>query len=205
MMADWWPDWTGETVVIVASGPSAKGVDLAPARGRARFMATNTSWLLAPWADILHACDYAWWREHKGCPAFEGLKTTVDRVAPVYYPDVKLIGCRRGDDRLILDQKGVVGWGGNSGFHCINLAAQFGVSKIILVGFDMSIAAGLHWHGKHPGTMNNPSAKNVERWRRAVDGAAGALADRGIKAFNCSSISALRNYRKTTLEEALAA
>ena len=28
-MADWWPDWRGETVVIVASGPSQRREDAA--------------------------------------------------------------------------------------------------------------------------------------------------------------------------------
>ena len=205
MKPDWFPDWTGETVVIVASGPSAGDVPLDFAKGRARFMAINTSWKLAPWADLLFACDAAWWGNAKGCPEFAGLKVTVDAHAAKHFPDVRVVRCRKPDDRLVVDDIGTIGWGGNSGFHCLNLAVQFGCRKIILVGFDMTIAYGIHWHGKHPDRLNNPSNRNVERWRRAVDGAARVIAPLGISVINCSPISALTKYPKMGFEEALAA
>ena len=77
-------------------------------------------------------------------------------------------------------------------------------SKIILVGYDMSVDHGLHWHGRHARGLNNPSRPNVARWRRVVDGAAEAIAGMGIPVLNCSPISALENYPKMSLEEALA-
>lgn len=98
---------------------------------------------------------------------------------------------------------GTVGWAGNSGFHCLNLAVQFLAAKIILVGFDMTVAHGLHWHGKHVG-LNNPTDRNVARWRRCVDAAAEVIDALGIKVVNASQISALQNYPKMSLEEALA-
>lgn len=205
MKPEWYPDWNGETCVIVASGPSAQEVPIDVAIGGARFMAINTSWRLAPWADILFACDASWWDHAKGCPEFAGIKLTIDKAASARFPDVRLVNCRKPDDRLVVDEPGTVGWGGNSGFHCLNLAVQFGCSKIILVGFDMRIDAGLHWHGRHPERMSNPNRNNVERWRRAVDGAARVIEPLGVKVINCSPISALRNYQKMTLTEALAA
>jgi len=201
----WWPAWEGQTVVIVASGPSAKTMPLESAKGQARFIAINTSWKLAPWADILHACDLSWWDHVKGCPEFEGLKLTVDRKAAEKYPDVHLVNCRKPDDRLFLEPLNTVGWGGNSGFHALNLAVQFGCRKIILVGYDMTVAAGLHWHGAHPEGLNNPRAPNVERWRRAVDNAWHVIEPLGVKVINCSAISMLRKYPKMTLQAALEA
>lgn len=67
----------------------------------------------------------------------------------------------------------------------------------------MRIDRGLHWHGKHGKGLNNPMEKNVERWRRAIDGVAPILAALGIKAANCSAVSALAAYPKMSLEEAL--
>ena len=109
---------------------------------------------------------------------------------------------RGNGDRLELEPPGTVGWGGNSGFHALNLAVQLGAAKIILVGYDMRLDHGVHWHGPHKG-LNNPHPTNVERWRRVVDAAAEVIAALGIKAINASPISALENYPKMTLEAAL--
>ncbi|TPJ76206.1 hypothetical protein FJ422_30400 [Mesorhizobium sp. B2-6-3] len=191
--------------MIVASGPSASGVPLDIAKGRARCIAINTSWRLCPWADILFACDVAWWDHAAGCPEFTRLKLTVDRKAVEKYACIRQVDCRKPDDRLVVEPVNTVGWGGNGGFHALNLAVQFGCRKIILVGYDMTIKAGIHWHGNHPHGMNNPKAGNVERWRRAVDAAWQVIEPLGIKVINCSPISALRNYPKMTLAEALSA
>ncbi|KFB10339.1 hypothetical protein [Nitratireductor basaltis] len=203
---DWWPSWEGDTVVIIASGPSAKDVPLDKARGKARFIAINTSWKLCPDADILFACDDAWWRKHHHeLDGFAGLKLTVDQNAAKRFEDVNLVDCRKPDDRLVLEPINTVGWGGNSGFHALNLAVQFGCRKIILVGYDMNLLGGLHWHGAHPEGLNNPKAGNVERWRRAVDNAWKVIEPLGIQVINCSPVSSLRNYPKMKLHEALAA
>lgn len=203
MRRPWFPDWTGETVVLVASGPSARDIPLASAQGKARFVAINDSWRLAPWADILFACDLAWWNKESGCPDFHGMKITAEARAKQKYPDLRLISCRKSTDRIITRIKGSVGWGGNSGFHCLNLAIQFGCSKILLVGYDMTIRHGRHWHEDHPRGMNNPTATNVGRWRETMDRAAKQIAPMGIKVINCSPISALRNYPKMSFAEAL--
>jgi hypothetical protein len=105
-------------------------------------------------------------------------------------------------DEILVDVAGVVGWGSNGGFHALNLAVQFGAKRIALVGYDMRIDQGLHWHGAHE-RLNNPSAHSCELWRRAIDGVAAKIADLGIEVLNASPISALRNYKKVTLGEAL--
>jgi hypothetical protein len=75
---DWFPDWQGETVVIVAGGPSAATVNLECAKGRAKFIVINKAWKLAPWADALYAADFAWWGVNNGAPEFQGLKISQD-------------------------------------------------------------------------------------------------------------------------------
>jgi hypothetical protein len=203
MKPDWWPAWEGETVVIVAGGPSTRDADLELVRGRAKVIVINNAWLLAPWADVLFACDAKWWEVYKGAAEFAGLKLSVDKNAPKFDPDVRLVNCMKPDDRFFLEPLNTVGWGGNGGFHCLNLSAQFRPRKIVLVGYDMRLDHGIHWHGKHPAGMNNPSPKNVERWRRAVDAAARHVEKLGIAVINTSAISALRNYPKMSLSEAM--
>ncbi|AJY44669.1 hypothetical protein TM49_01595 [Martelella endophytica] len=151
---------------------------------------------------MLYACDCAWWQKYRGVPAFSGLKLTADRALTRKDWGVHRIEVTRHDDRILVNRPGVTGWGGNSGFQCLNLAVQFGAAKIILVGYDMRIDKGVHWHGLHEG-LNNPTERNVSRWRRVVDDAAGPISAMGIKVINASAVSALENYRKMDFREAL--
>lgn len=194
-------DWRGQACVIVASGPSATRETIAPAAG-IRAIAINESWRLVPWADALYGCDEAWWRQVEGVPAFRGLKITKSPGAAKRY-GLHQVELRRKVDKILTDQPGVIGDGGNSGFQAINIAAQAGVSRIVLVGFDMRIDNGVHWHGKHAGGLNNPRAANLPRWRAAIDGAAGELQRLGITVINASATSSLSAYPKMSLKEAL--
>ena len=116
-----------------------------------------------------------------------------------------LVTWSRKRDELLTDRPGVIGDGGNSGFQALNIAVQFGARKIILVGFDMRLDAGVHWHGKHPRGLNNPGDHNLVRWRKALNGAAPRLAELGVAVVNASPISALTAYPFQPLLEALAA
>ena len=201
---DWWQDWTGETCVIVASGPSAADIQLDAARGKARFIAINNSWRLAPWADALFACDLRWWdRYGRDVDGFVGLKLSTDANACRRYPYLGRVGLDRTSDKLNLLVKGRVGWGGNSGFQALNLAAQFGAKRIVLVGYDMTTARGVHWHGRHPTGLHNPTENNIIRWRRAIDGASADLAGLGIDVLNASPASMLTAYPKVSFLDAI--
>lgn len=204
---DWFPDWSSHQCVIVASGPSAKGIDLLLARGRAKFIAVNNSWRLAPWADVLYGCDFSWWRKQNGVPGFKGIKVSQDRKCPRMYPEIKTVNCVRGYETSgkMVAQRGSIGWGGNGGFQAVNLGIQFGSKKIVLVGFDMRIDKGLHWHGKHEDGLHNPHNGQVERWRKALDAAKPSLDAAGVRVINCSQVSALIAYPKMKFEDALAA
>ncbi len=157
-----------------------------------------------PFADVLYGCDYLWWQKYGGVPEFTGLKLSVDRkVSDRRDWNVKAVGVNKNDDRLELLKIGTVGWGGNGGFHALNLAIQFGAAKIILVGYDMRLDHGLHWHGRHPNGLNNPTDPNVARWRRCIDAAAEVITALDVTVINASPISALQNYPKMSLIEAL--
>lgn len=198
-----WPDWRGRTVAIIASGASVKKPDVALTRDRLPVLAIKSNVELAPWADVVYGCDYPWWRSVRGLPDYKGLKLAyADRACDQYscrkvkIPDVKA-------DRLAFDEVGSVGAGGNSGFQALNLALQFGASRILLIGFDM---AGQHWYGRNNWQgAGNPSEGNFKRWIAAFDVAAGQLAERGVEVINASPISAIKAYPKRSIAEALEA
>lgn len=149
-----------------------------------------------------------WWRQNRGALDFEGLKLSTSSEAVRSFHDVHLVKVRVRTARL-LDEPGRLGsgsdrGGGNSGFQAINLSVQFGPpSRIILIGFDMRVDLGTHWHGRHTGLLNNPSERNVILWRMALDAIAPDFLRRGIEVLNASSVSHLGAYPKINLSEVL--
>lgn len=205
MKPEWFPDWSGETCVVVASGPSAQSVPITKAKGAARFIAVNRSIELCPWADVWYGCDYAFWKHVLGGPLFTGMKMSIDVRACREWPDIHNLECRKVTDIAEFTPSGKIGWGGNSGFHALQIAVQTGCKKVLLVGLDATVKHGNHWHSDYPDGMANPRASTVVRWKKAIDAPARKLANMGVTVINCSSISELRGYPKMTFTEALAA
>lgn len=192
------PDWNGETVVVVATGPSAGGVPLDLAKDKAKFIAVKDAWTLCPWAEVLYACDHHWWEHHRGVIPFEGLRIAFDPRTIEKYLGMRFIkvDISRAHSDMLFEKVGRISWGGNSGFHAINLAAQFGAKRIVLVGFDMRVDQGKHFFGDHSYTKERPSKANVDKWGPSLDAQAPLLSSRGIEVINCSAISALKAYPK---------
>ncbi len=104
----------------------------------------------------------------------------------------------------MFDRPGIVGSGGNSGFQALNLAAQFGASRVLLIGFDMHVGNGVHWYGPNKWhAANNPANSNLMRWRDAFTTQAPKLERMGIEVVNASPDSALRCFKIQTVEEIL--
>ena len=196
-----WPDWLGEIAVVCASGPSLTREDIEASRG-CRVVVTNESWRLAPRADVLYGCDYQWWKRNGGVPEFRGRKFCQKKSAAREGWGIEWVQSVKRDVLFVDDEKRI-GWGGNSGFQALNLAIQFGARRIALLGFDMRIDRGLHWHEDHEG--ENPLPENVERWRKVLDGQAGWLRKNGVEVINCTSGSALTAYPVMAIAEALEA
>lgn len=207
MLARSWPDWTGATCVIVATGPSAAGVPLEAAQGKSKVIAIKTSWQLAPWADALYGCDKPWWIAHQGVPQFKGRKFSPSPTVSKVYPDVMLVRLVP-RAQIITGEIGRIGCGlrtggGHSGFQAINLAVQFGARRIVLVGFDMSLSRGAHWHAHAQGTRQRKDAKGMAECRVALDDCAKQLSDMGVEVINAAPESALVNYRKMNFLDAV--
>lgn len=155
-----------------------------------------------PNSDVHYATDWRWWDKYKGLPDYKGLKLCQDQNFDGTEWNIKKVTVSRAHDALLVSNFGTIGWGGNSGFGALNLAVQFGAKKIILIGYDMTLRGGVHWHGPHVG-LNNPNDGNVARWRNALDNVKVTLDGLGIEVINCSLVSSLQNYPKMSLEEAL--
>ena len=203
-MMDWFPDWSGDVVAVVASGLSATREVVDKLQGKCRVAVINNSYQLAPWADLLYAADDVWWQEHKAAKQFAGLKVTCkERTAKdhgIHF--VNLFGdIDTDDDEIIEEPKGTIGRGGNSGFQLINIVTQAGCKKQIWIGFDFR---GDHWHSQHPRPLKNPSQRTLDKWCRRLDQQAFILETMGVSVRLVSEDSALTKFKKVKLEDAFA-
>lgn len=89
---------------------------------------------------------------------------------------------------------------GNSGAACINLAAQGGARRILLLGYDCQKTDGkAHWHGDHPRQLGN--ARQIDRWHEKFEQLAADLKD--VEVINCSRQTALKCWPRANLEDVL--
>lgn len=192
---------------MIASGPSTKKEDVALLEGRLPVLAIKRNVELAPWADAVYGCDWPWWKSVQGLPKFAELKLAyapkaVDQFGckPVLIPD------HATSDTLRFETVGTVGGGGSSGFQALNLAAQFGARRILLIGFDCQDRSGVHWYGRNNWQgAGNPSGSNFRRWAPAFGNAARQLEERGVEVVNASPLSELKCWPKRGVSETLEA
>lgn len=206
--------WKGAEVVCIASGPSLTETDCClvaawqaarhPKQPQRRVIVVNTSYLLAPRADVLYAADRLWWDRYESevsaarWPGFVGERWSLSLEANDRY-GVRLVSHQQGEglanDRIYT--------GGNGGYQAVQLAALFGASRIILLGYDLQKTRGRsHWHGDHPLPLGNGTAH--KEWAKRLDWLAPKLAAAGISVLNASRETALTKYPRVNLEEVLA-
>lgn len=150
---------------------------------------------------MLYACDRAYWRHSDALRSFAGLKVAGSAAAAADFPELRLVNIERRADLVRFDRWASIGDGGNSGFQALNLAVQMGATRIALVGFDMTLARGVHWHGRHVPQLTNPREALFERWRAAFDNSAPILQSLGVVVVNASLQSALEAFPKRPLED----
>lgn len=194
------PIWPESTFVCLGNGPSLTPADVESCRGRARVIAINDAHRLAPFADVLYACDGRWWDYYKGVPEFTGLKFGMT-VKKDKWPGVTRLEHM---GREGLDPKGIYD-GTNGGYQAIQLAVHLGASRIVLLGYDMQPGKNGkdHWFGKHPaGVRSHQSPYDV--FRAYFKGLVPRLKERGVEVVNCSRDTALTVFPRAALADVLA-
>lgn len=209
----WFPDWSGQSCAIVATGPSASKANIKLLKGRVKVVAIKEAAVdLCPWADAVYGCDAAWWKYRRGLPDFKGLKIAWDGTVRTQFPDVNLIRIKphrpnvpgeRWMSRILVDEPGVIGSGDNSAFQAGNMVVQFGARRIMFVGLDLQ---GTHYYGRNDWPRaGNPDPDVFKKCIRAFEDAAPTLEAMGIDVVNASPVSALNCFRKMTIEQVVAA
>lgn len=202
MRPAWLPDWRDDVVLIAASGPSMRDIDLSGLAGRVKVIAIKRTVEKAPWADLVYGCDFPWWRHVRGLPEFTGIKVGYDPLIRREFPDIHLVEIDPKDHALRFESTGRLGSGGNSGFQALGIAIQAGARRIVLAGFDMNDRTDAHWYGRNVWFgANNPTEQNYRTWLQAYAAAAPRIAERGIEVVNVSRWTALTAFPRWTMEQ----
>ncbi|WP_223811670.1 MULTISPECIES: hypothetical protein [unclassified Pantoea] len=176
------------TFICIASGPSLTASDcrLATASGHP-VIAVNSSIGLIPECQYLFAADCSWWDKYHSTLKTRAQCWTVSGRAHLRY-GVNLF--RPPDNDSF-----------NSGQRAIQLAAHLGAERIILLGYDCSLANGTHWHGEHPDGLKNPDGESIRRWQSEFQRLADSLPSFSI--INCSRHTSLTCFPRAAPEEVL--
>lgn len=189
---------------ILASGASLTREDVERVKGQ-NVIAINDNYKLAPWADIIYACDPQWWGWHMDdVKSFKGRKITQDESWNDY-PDLKSQAIGLGVEFYHsiagggIDEESLY-QGCHSGIQAINLAYLLGAKEIYLLGYDMQKTNGKdHWFGAHPNNAAPEWSKRLKHYEPVARDAKRL----GVEIINCSRETALTCFDRKTIDEVL--
>jgi hypothetical protein len=183
--------WSGRTVVCIASGPSLTREDCDAVR-EFPVIVTNTTFRMAPWAEVLVGHDAKWWAVYSDevRASFAGVGIVCGAV-PKASPAMNAVP--------FLPGRGF----GNSGTAAIALALHGGAQRVLLLGFDCKRDATgkAHWHEAHPASLGD--AKSIAKWPAKFLLVAAFARKRQVEVINCSRASALTCFPRARLEDEL--
>ncbi len=190
-------DWTGETCVILASGPSLTPEQIEFVRRTpARTITTNSTAFAAPWATVHFGVDMLWWKtyhaklDRKRCWTQD--RSSAERFGLNFIRQSARPGLGKRDLQT----------NGNSGTAAINLAYLFGCRRILLLGFDFrEIKGRKHHHVDHPHPL--VQAQPFGEWIKKLKTVADDLKAEGVEVTNCTSGSAVPYFPFSTIEKEL--
>jgi len=195
--------YPGETFFLLGGGESLVDFDPNVLTGHGRIIAINDWYLRCPFADILYFGDALWWTKHRErvLAKFEGMWMVSMNVGTDGVHRIRHGGLHG----LSLDPTALA-HGGNSGYQAIGLAAHFGASRIVLLGYDMR---GGHCYqqetipAQRPKTQPFADAQKKNDWVPRFSSLVEPLASHGVSVVNCNPSSLIRCFPFTPLSSIL--
>lgn len=185
------PDWSGQTVACIASGPSLTAEDCERIRAAGlRAVVTNTTFRLCPWADILFGFDTRWWRVYGAevAASFGGRKIAALPTALRYGAESPTwFSVYR-----------------NSGASAVSIALAAGAARVVMLGYDASNdpdTGKRHHHEDHPAGLAN--ADSIPMWGYQFDRLAKHAQRLGASVLNASRRTSLQCFPRVDLETVL--
>ncbi len=164
----------------------------------------NASYLLGDWIDIVFFGDFGSFFSHhlSRLKEWPGLKVSCTPHTEDYLwiktltHDKKQLG--------ISDDPSRVCWNLNSGAASISLAANMGVKRIILLGFDMKQTDNnTHWHSVYKRKPNRNFEATFRKHLKGFPFIAKDAHKRGIEILNASHDSMIDSFKKVSIKDIL--
>ena len=124
------------------------------------IIGVNMSYKLGPWVDCMFFGDASFMTKNRNeLFKYKGLRITCNQRPMLHNSYLKIVMRNNRKKQGISFEPNLISWNGNSGAAAINLAVHFGVKRILLLGFDMSLdeKQNQHWH-----KFYNTSLKSVD-------------------------------------------
>lgn len=197
------PDWLGETAFIIGGGTSVTPDMIASIKGR-KVIAINSSYMAAPWADILFFADARWWTREREVnkrltETFAGVIATTSKNSKtsrlhVLRQVVPPPGITTKRDSVCLERTSLTA--------AMNICFHKGAARIVLLGADNRDGddGRVHHHSEYPWVRHRLTwdVKQRQLGLTAAD-----LEKAGIEVLNCSPISTLPFWPKPSLADVL--
>lgn len=196
-------EWVGDTVFVIAGGPSVTQKDVDLLRGR-KVVVINSSYVRATWADFLFFADSRWFGDHKrsllGPGGFNG--RIVGATQSVRNPAVLMLNKVTPPPSLTMKPTDVA-MNRTSVSGAINMCVLLGATVIALLGVDLREAGDgrTHHHDPHRWPIKKGCwDDHAKELRNMVE----PLRRVGVRVINCSPVSLANWWPKKTIEEVLA-
>lgn len=151
---------------------------------------------------MLYACDLRWWTQYgaqvdqifagERWTSANALKGVINWIDAVDEPGLSTNPSR-------------IHTGGNGGYQLVGLTYHWGVSRIVLLGYDMQRGPNgeTHHHGKHDRDLPNPAPQHLAEWARRMIDLGVDLRERGVAVINATRSTAITCFEKMPIEAAL--
>ena len=194
------PIWKSQTAFILGGGPSLREFNAECLRSE-KVMVLNSSYLLAPWAEVLFFMDTLWSEKHVDLiKKWPGLVVTTalgaKRVLPTIIKRVQV----HLEPNFLHNPKWIR-TGCSSGHAGIGLAIAMGATTVVLLGYDMRFVEGrTHHHDEH--TMSDEKLF-ARTFIPAFKGWDDQAKKAGVRILNATPDSALDEFEKIDLQDFL--
>jgi len=180
------PMWENEIVCIIGGGPSLKTFDISVTKDQ-HCIAVNQSYEIAPWAEVLHYADAAWWEWNHAhilthWPEPKLITTATSEIKGINsHKRLKRFWRDRND--FTTDKGKLHGW--DSGTQAVNLAFHMGAKRIVLFGIDMQRGpkGESQWHNKH---KRKTKTENYTKFTNSLRKTVAELEKRGVQVVRCT-------------------
>lgn len=190
--------WANKTVAVLASGAGlTQEVVQKVKNAQVPSIVINTSFRLAPWADMLFAADSDWWLHPDNDDAFKfkGLKVSSSQTHIEGVLRLRVTGNKGYDP-----DPSCIRTGKSSAYQAIHIAMRAGAKKILLCGVNMT---GPNWHGRHPNELRNTEEEQYAMYREFMASLVMPAFYLGVDVVNVTPNSALKCFRVSVLEDEL--